>query len=226
MRKISTVISTTTVIATLGILFVPGVATANGSAKPEESAVIARTDDYVIVDASSPSVETTTQGTFYPTGPLDEDTLVVIAENGVLPYGLTEPEIAKIASQEASELNDLRSFDSLPVSSRAIRSFTAVAGKWFQYSGDNILGATNDTRVWYSFTTSSFTSMIACGQGLGYYRGYNGSQFGTWSSWYGYGCTSTSNGAAAGGSAPWGNILATKKFKVTSVGAYANGSWQ
>lgn len=66
----------------------------------------------------------------------------------------------------------------------------------------------------YNFNVTFGSNQSAGGQGLGYYQGYNGSEFGVWSKWYGLGiATSGSNGGAT---VPWGEVLAVAKFKARS----------
>lgn len=60
-------------------------------------------------------------------------------------------------------------------------------------------------------------------QGLGFYRGYYGSQFGVWEKWYYVGNTGF---AETGAAVPWGNVAATKKFKaICTITLTCFGNW-
>lgn len=183
----------------------------------ESTAVVLESDYYVVVETTSDAAVEVGDAEFYPIGEeVSDDVTVVLAEDGVLPNGMTVDQLR----QDETVLNKRN------ISSRATRSFVAVQGVWSKpYVGDTVWGKDSTARAVYSFWTDDHAKMIACGQGKGYYRGYNGSTFGLWTKWHGFGCTSTSNGLARGGSVPWGNVFAKKEFKVASGGLVATGSW-
>lgn len=166
---------------------------------------------YVIVyPASSKSSDVT----FYPTGPIDASTLVVVAEpDGSLPGGMSESDIA-IVVEKLRDGDEIRSearstAEAVPMVTQW--AYAATAAAWSgAYNGTNLATGWGGT-AWYGFNAASGTSQRNVGQGLGYYRGYNGSVFGLWGVYYNLGsATASSNG---GMSVPWDNVLATQKFK-------------
>ena len=153
-----------------------------------------------------------TDGTqFFETGVVSDSTLIIIPEaDGSLPGGMTAQEIQQHALSA-------RSGQPSTVTQRSSwRTYSAAPYAWsFEYSGTNIFGSSWETRVSYGFTVTEGTNQMACGQGLTYYRGYNGSSFGVWSKWVGLGCAVSNSPSWGGGS--WGNVAATAKFKAQSV---------
>ncbi len=168
------------------------------------------------------------QGTFFPTGDIDEDTVVVIAESdGSLPGGITERQLAEmIAARSAATAERLglgvtgawsreASNGGPTVTPSGAHSYTAGYTWTGPFSGSNIWGWDDTAKVGYTFNVTEGSNQKAGGQGLGHYRGYNGSEFGVWQNWYGLGvASSNSNGGAT---VPWGSVLATAKFKAISL---------
>jgi len=184
---------------------------------------------YVVVQASE-GIAGKGGAVFYPTGPISSDTLVVIAEpDGSLPGGLTEDRLREmVADRKAQGSAASKTFESAvamdPVQasaqSGAVTSLAATqygygasssidwSGAW---TGGGKIGLTDTATASYSFLAAAFTSQRNVAQGLGYYRGYNGSQFGTWSAWYNLGSATAST--AGGGAVPWGNVSAVSKLR-------------
>ena len=158
-----------------------------------ETAVVYRSSDFIVVDASSPTVSQSAEARFFPTGDIDPSTTVVIVEEGsrhilsrLAESDLSRDEVVRLMEETASEAS--------PSPARAVRGYVAHYGVWSQgYWGDNVIGMNNSTRVYYGFDVNDASWMQACGQGRGYYRGYYGSEFGVWEYWYSLGCTSTTS---------------------------------
>lgn len=185
---------------------------------------------YLIID-SSDGVHTS-NGTFYATGELDEGTLVVISEpDGSLPGGITEADLATLVAARRSgdsstptnaTSNELTDASIAPMS---LYGWSANVSGWSGvWTGGSVWGWDPSAEVSYYFETSWWTYQTAVGQGLGYYEGYNGSQFGIWSKWYGLGSADSGGG---GGVVPWGEVIGTKKFRAQCVNtATCSGGWE
>lgn len=190
-----------------------------------ETAVVYRSSDFVVVDASSPTVSQRGEARFFPTDNIDPSTTVVIAEDDFqrISSRLAESDLSR---DEVMRLVEETAFEESPSPARAVRGYVANYGVWSQgYWGDNVIGMNNSTTVYYGFDVNDASWMQACGQGRGYYRGYYGSEFGVWEYWYSLGCTSTTSYGSAGASFPWGNVASVKRFKAYSTGVIATGSW-
>lgn len=217
-------------VGVLGVLMVT-VMTMNASivhAVGSDENAAGSEDSYVIVDPRDRGTVVTESGTFYPTGIIDESTIVVVLnEDGGLPEGITQSMIDDRAtgrvdghSQSQPSPSDA---DSQAMS--ASYGYMALPYAWSSaYSGSNVIGWDASARWTYWFTVTEGSNQQACGQGLGYYRGYYGSTFGIWAKWYGVGCASSNS--AGGGSVPWGNVIGVSKFKAMStVPHVASGRW-
>lgn len=182
-----------------------------------EQAKAADAAGYIIVErADSVAVD---GATFYPTGPISDDTLVVIPDpDGSLPDGLTEQRIQSLIEQKRSGLltEESLTVDAAPEAKDAttLASQYAWSATSAQFSraflGGSLIGLNSSTRASYYFDTQSGYGQRAAGNGMGFWTGYNGSQFGTWERFYGVG---NAGPAGAGGTVPWGNVAATKKFQ-------------
>lgn len=163
---------------------------------------------------------------FYPTGPIDASTLVVVAEpDGSLPGGMSESEVAaaaeKVRAGEDARFEAKSTAEVAPLVTQW--AYAATAAAWSgAYNGINLATGPGGS-AWYGFNAASGTSQRNVGQGLGYYRGYNGSVFGLWGVYYNLGsATASSNG---GMSVPWDNVLATQKFKAKCATTQACGGY-
>lgn len=186
-------------------------ATQPARAEEQTSAERARAADqagYIIVD---PQDAVAVDGrTFYPTGPISDETIVVIPDpDGSLPNGLTEATLKEFVAQRATVTSAASSDVGLMATQY---SYIATSAGWSgAYTGGSIIGWDAYATVWYNFTAARGTSQRNAGSGLGFYQGYNGSEFGTWSAWYHLGTATAST--TGGGSVPWGNVAATAKFR-------------
>ncbi|MFT4210628.1 MAG: hypothetical protein QM626_02045 [Microbacterium sp.] len=188
--------------------------TSASSATTVPDAAAADAAGYIIVGPSD-AVETD-HGTFYPTGNISPDTLVVIAEaDGSLPGGITESELQTYVAERRAGVEESSTTEIAPsdtVTPFLTSSYSATSTGWSgAYTGGSLIGWDSSATAYYSFTVGVGTSQVNAGQGLGYYVGYNGSSFGTWSAWYGL--TSAAQNYTGGGSVPWGNVAATTKFR-------------
>lgn len=149
--------------------------------------------------------------TFYPTGEIADSTLVVIAnDDGSLPAGVSDSIAARSGGTVAPR------YTLWPWSSTS-------AGYSGAYTGGSLIGLNDSTTATYTFNTSQGFNERASGQGLGFYRGYYGSQFGVWEKWYYVGNTGF---AETGAAVPWGNVAATKKFKaICTITLTCFGNW-
>ncbi|MBD7982773.1 hypothetical protein [Oerskovia merdavium] len=168
--------------------------------------------------------------TFYPTGELDEDTVVVIADaDGSLPGDISEAQLQSMLSSRspaavsaALGIQGATENGQAPLAARtsditpyAAHTWTAGVSWSGAFTGGSIWGYDSSAKVSYVFNVTPGTNQKAAGQGLGYYSGYNGSEFGMWAKWYGVGIAS--DGSAGGATVPWGKVIATAQFKGKSM---------
>lgn len=220
-----------TVLA-LGIGAVPANAASGGSGGVGSGPTGGDDYGYVVVDPSQ--AEATSNGTFYPTGAVDADTLVVIPNaDGSLPAGVTQAKLDAIHSQlntaagvkaaeqlgytvagpgAAKSSGASTNAVASPSATQASHAYSASsAGFSRAFAGPNIIGTTATTTVNYNFSIGQGFDQFVAGQGLGYYRGYNGSEFGTFSKYYTL--NSATPTTAGGGTVSWGNVAAQTQFK-------------
>lgn len=231
-RKIWSLAAVPIAVVALGLSAVPAHA-ATSTAPSTASAAAADDAGYVVVDPSD--AEVTSEGTFYPTGPIDENTVVVIPNaDGSLPGGLTQAKLNALYSHAntpagvaaAEKAGFVVAGDSTKASTSATTKTAAApaaalashaysassATEWSRnFAGPNIIGASETAKVYYKFGVSAGTSQTNAGQGLGYYRGYNGSTFGTWSKFYNVG--SADKNTQGGANVSWGNVAAQAQFR-------------
>lgn len=198
----------------------------NAADASPQSKTVPGTDGYVVTSAAN--AEVTPQGIFYPTGVISPNTVVVIKNSdGTLPNGLTPSKLRSMYGEEvrgdtvrAPELEQ-----SAQIAASKYTYLATGASNWSQaYAGPNIIGADAGVKVKYTFSVASGTAQTNAGQGLGYYRGYNGSDFGTWSKWYNLGIADSDGGKTT--AVPWGNVAAQTKFRAKCATSSAcNGTW-
>lgn len=164
-------------------------------------------------------------GTFFETGPISEDTLLVITNSdGSLPAGITTELLNSIASERKAAVRRVSDVTQDATTDATSYSWSATSTEQSgDYTGGSLIGISDSTRAVYSFSTAAGFAQGAAGSGLGFYRGYNGSDFGVWSRYYGLGAT-TSVGISK--AIPWGNVAATKKFRAQCANtAVCWGDW-
>lgn len=186
--------------------------------------VLSRGDGYVIVDPGK-KVVAANGATFYPTGALDSETLIVIPnDDGTLPGGLKESELKTLVAEARSRSHVMANVARVTLTSvtpemspasmsSAMASFTYAASStgWStQYYGSSKIGASSTTKMRYWFNANSGGAQNS-GSGWGHYTGYNGGVFGLWSVYYNLGTT------PAGGEkmfdVPWGNVMDITRFR-------------
>ncbi len=165
-----------------------------GAREAEPSIVVAGP---AVPNAAAAKQEGSGAAVFHPTGTVSDDTLVVIPnDDGTLPFGLTSAEVEEFAALSPTS-GDAALATLIPpeavaasaISPAAINSvhpYTATAVWSAAYSGNNIWGWDDTARVSYTFSVTEATNQQAAGQGLGHYRGDNGSEMAVWSAWYGF----------------------------------------
>lgn len=197
---------------------------------------------YVIVNPkSSATVHLPDGRTFMPTGEISPETLVVITDpDGSLPGSMTQTDLTTmVAEQRTKRANNQAVADQATLLSaqpakstkKSDTEFTtmgqrsySVGYSWNQFSGSSQIGMTDSTRLYYWHSVTQGTQQWVEGQGLGYYRGYNGGTFGTWSAFYAMG--TAKSGANGGASIPWGNTAAVTQFRARSLNSpIAGGFW-
>ncbi len=169
--------------------------------------------------------------TFYPTGPIGSDTLVVIPDaKGNLPGGLTKANLPLVVAQlhaggtvprnlglnvagSAGAAKATSSSSATPASTlgSTYYSWSATSGGYSgSYAGGSIIGTDWSARAQYNFDTANGFNQTAVGLGKGHYQGYNGSTFGVWTTYYGVGSADDGGGGA---SVPWGEVADNEGFK-------------
>ncbi|MDQ0425535.1 hypothetical protein [Cellulomonas iranensis] len=170
---------------------------------------------------------------FYPTGEIDPDTLVIIPdEDGVLPGGLSVAKGRQILEAEGGDglAAAIAEADAERVSPMAASNtfITGFRPEWSEFRHFSGLIGTNDSVVAnYRFAPQVGTQQWVCAKGLGYYKGYNGSEFGVWSNWYDLGCKKAGGVLWKITAVPWGNVAAvpTARFQSQHYHMIANGEW-
>ena len=199
-------------------------------------------DGYVLVNPASSTTKHLPDGkTFMPTGEISPETVVVVTDpDGSLPGEMTQAQLTTmVADQRAARASGVvsdgkvlevsaqphdgaKSVDG-GVSALVSRAYS-VSYPWLTFTGGSVIGVNDSTRLNYWHNVTSGTVQWVQGEGLGYYRGYNGSTFGLWSAYYSMG-TAKSN-ASGGASIPWGNVAANTSFRAKSLNsAVAGGYW-
>jgi hypothetical protein len=214
--------------------------TARTDSNPKPVAGLTVGAGYVIVNPAS--AVTNGDSTFYPTGKIGSDTLIVIPNpDGSLPGGLTRATmpafVAKLNAQGsgAAAINLGVAASSAPASSSAQATpqssgtyphayIAGSASSWgTTYTGNNEAGGSSDVRIYYSWNTQSETSAVVPGEGRGYYTGYQGSVYGIYSAWYQFGSAKADEDGS--GSVPWGKVLSYTEFRAKCAGASVCGGY-
>jgi hypothetical protein len=153
--------------------------------------------------------------TFYPTGPINSTTIVVMAnDDGTLPDGMSQTQLQGLVQAHRANASHT-SMSTTATASATVAPYSSAVwsvaqGSW---SGAYNLGANigwnSSARASYSFKTSCGCQQ-ANGNGLGYYYGYLGSTYGLYSKWYWVGWSA---GDWQSTTVPWGNITANRQFR-------------
>jgi hypothetical protein len=189
-------------------------------------------DGYVIVNPAD-AVQSGNQ-TFYPTGNISDDTLVVIPDaQGHLPGGLTTASLktavaqlhAKkqlpvgLDAQIATSSGTAQSAPEVVADAAASPASAAItyyswaatsAGYSSNYVGGSVWGSDWGAKAGYNFDTAYGYNQQVAGLGKGHYQGYNGSEFGVWTTYYRLG-TASDTGASA--LVPWGEVADNEGFE-------------
>ncbi len=182
----------------------------------EAMATAADERGYIIV-SSEDSVRGEDESVFFPTGPISEGTLVVVAlPDGSLPGGLTVAKLDQLVAEKRSRNSLQGGGGGGTLLSNFPYAYAATStGMSSAYTGQSLIGADPTAVASYVFNAQINSTQLNAGQGLGYYRGYNGSVFGTWQAWYNLGTGSADQ--VGGGTAPWGEVAAVEKFRARCV---------
>lgn len=225
-----------------GALAVTSTSMAAASTAPadrESDSVSARTA-YVVVDPAE-AVMANDGAVFYPTGKIDSDTLVIVPDSAGTVGGMPVEELAAILDAGGAEAlqqsfagsQQLEMHGALPEAgdggvAPAADAMTFAAppmgySPLYQHT-TSFWGLNDSTQIHYGFGVTPGSNQAACATGRGYYRGYNGSEFGVWARMYGLGCAS--GGGTSGASLPWGNVISLPAFQARSTTIHmAAGSW-
>lgn len=188
--------------------FTVGAAPAPTSDSPEETEIPRTSPDTKVFIVDSRTAVELQDAVFYPTGDLDRDTLIVMPEL-YRAAGLTYADVARVATY--GEMEGALAAGNSRMSCGG--STTGVYGSWSAPVESNChVAGHNGYTEYYSWAVPFGTNQDGCGQGKGYYQGYNGSTFGVWMTYYGLGC-----GTSGGATVPWGNVWAYPAVKAQST---------
>ena len=190
--------------------------------------------DYVVVN---PAAATEVgEEVFFPTGEIDDDTLVIIPDaNGQLPFGLSPDQIAALhAELEPGETLQIDAQVAMeagapPVTSIAAigAGYTATSSAWGPVSqATTAFIAGPGGRAHYKFDVHTGFGQVNVGNALGYYRGYNGSQFGVWQKWYHQGTANENSIGGLSNGTSWYNVSAYPAFQgQCAITQVCSGKW-
>ena len=216
LRRHSAVILVSASILAISALAGPAANAASGpNAGPANTSSVVRGNGFIVVDPNGPGVVHQGDATFIPTGPLDANTRIVVKnDDGTLPGGQTLSGLSNSATSGITPMYWCGSFSYMS----APYTWTAPLVSQCALFGSPGL------QLSYTFTVTAETNQMAEAQGLGFYTGYNGSEFGVWQQWYNLG---TADSTSLGGwTVPWGNVEAYPKFRARSLmPSYAIGFW-
>lgn len=190
------------------------------------------TPGYYIIDRAT-AVQVG-DATFYPLKNLPEGTITVMPDpDGSLPVTTAQLDriVAAKASGDATVMRRVQAeiqAETQPAAVEALASCWGYVAPYHMWSGvylgTAIWGYDESARVTYSFGVTPGTNQQAAGQGVGWWYGYNGSDFGLWRAWYNIG-TATSLSSPSY-TVPWGENLARTEFKAYSINfSLATGCW-
>lgn len=165
---------------------------------------------YVIVNPKT--AKKVGSATFYPTGPIADDTMVVVPNSdGSLPAGLTPAKLTALAAEKSASARQAKLQAAVsPAAAQSYAWSSTSAGMSRVFPGGNIIGTTDSATAVYSFYTAAGYNQQASANGKGHYRGYNGSTFGFWTKYYALGNTGSGGTSKA---IPWGNTSDVTGFQ-------------
>ena len=152
-------------------------------------------------------------GTMYPTGPISEDTLVVIQNpDGSLPGGLTKSSLeAHVAAVRSGQVVASKTEGQATPMTSMIWNPSAGGGWGSAVNVGSLIGWDAGARAGYSYST--YANTAASGNGLGYeYKCTSSTYCGQVSAYYFVGFADQSNNYWSQGSAPWGHVAANRMF--------------
>lgn len=198
----------TVAIATIAVsVLATCLATSTAAGAELDDTRLAQAPEVLVIDADSAETSSKKPGeVFYPTGALSANTIVVMPEV-YEQYGLTADDMAGVDTQ--AEL--MGALSAARASCGGVA--TGAYGVWSAPSVSPVSVAGNPNyKQDYTWWVQDGTNQSAGVQGLGYYRGYNGSQLGTWSKWYGVGV-----GTSGSALVPWGNVWSIPQLRAKST---------
>jgi len=226
-RRWLTLLALPAVVSGLIVGATPATASTGTSITRAESSITAPIvgNGYVIVNPAS--AVAAKGATFYPTGPISSNTLVVIANpDGTLPGGITTVGLMSLVAQiKAAPSNTTAAVtvapasvasgaaaakpDATSIAATTSYAWSATSGGYGGWStGASILGYNWSAQARYNFYTAAGFNQGVAGEGIGHYQGYNGSTFGVWTVAYGVG-----SGSSGGAFVPWGEVLDNERFR-------------
>jgi len=209
---------------------------------------IERGDGYVVIYPASDTPPPGEEADRIPTGQVDDDEVVIVANaDGSLPLGLEPAELIeaqKVVKENGGDLlGDEETFELLEdhgieaeepandvvtnqtddaVSSQALTCNGFVAGfnRWGTVTtGSGVFGSPG-YRQYYQFSPDfAWTQQLVTGQGIGFEQN-TGNMTRTW-----YGLGSSYTGYTKTANVPWGNVLANPQFRALTGQVGAGGQW-
>nr|NLD41704.1 hypothetical protein [Actinomycetales bacterium] len=181
-------------------------------------------DEVFVIDLADPGIAYVGDSVFYPTGHVDPGTVIVIPDHYVDPSTLTGLPLEDVINLTLSGLAETQREIDRTLTRRSY-GYIAPPLAWSGiYKGTVGYFGYEGANLYYWFNVTEGSNQQACAQGVGHYRGYNGSEMGVWRKWYGLGCASSNY--VGGASVPWGNILAIGEFRAQSTVLHlASGHW-
>lgn len=200
----------------LAVLLPTSAVTANAAAPDKASSAETQYNGIFVVSeaAVAPGAEGTP--TFIPLPENARQSLVVLPEVArsldLKPGKVAKADESRVFGELGAPGGKKKSEPTVtPMASNYTSFYAPIGNGW---SGEirrntSFVGSAGKVYNWYMDGSSNTT---VCGQGVGYYQGYNGGSFGLWRAWYDVGC-----GRAATVSVPWDNVSAYPAFNVRSI---------
>jgi hypothetical protein len=201
----------------LAVLLPTSAGTANAATQDKAPSAETQYNGIFVVSETAVAPEAEGAATFIPLPENARQSLVVLPEVArkldLKPGKVAKSDEARVFGELGSPGGKKKSEPTVtPMANSDYTNFYApIGGGW---SGEirrntSFIGSAGHYYNWYMDGSSSTT---VCGQGVGYYQGYNGGSFGLWRAWYDVGC-----GRAATVRVPWDNVSAYPAFNVRSI---------